>query len=353
LKYPFGIIAVTIMLPALGIVIWKITTKPVSISEIVVAETPSKPTAVNGDSHFQTVRAGSRVITPEDFQWELELHTQTSALDAAADDAASEKSKAPASPAVKSLGANGESADLRERIMTSVIERKILYQFIETPSFSFDLSNPALFTKCLEALKESIAAAPAFFATKQSQERLKAKLCEQSVIDQYLDQQVFPSIRMDPSDISSYYRTHEKEFKRPFRIIVRQVVLADEAKAHEVRKEIKRSNFALLAQQYSITPDASKGGLVGPFSKEQLPTLFDSVYTMPIGEITGVIRSDYGFHIIMPIESLPAETLSLSVATPIIREEILRTKKLSVYQNFLHRAMNAVPVTSPNSGVYQ
>jgi peptidyl-prolyl cis-trans isomerase C len=134
---------------------------------------------------------------------------------------------------------------------------------------------------------------------------------------------------------------------------LRQVVVAKEDLANELRKSIKQSNFSDLAKKHSITPEAANGGLIGPFSKEQLPTLFDIVFSMNAGDISGVIKSEYGFHIIMPVQKLPPQTISLTEATPEIRAELIRTKQLDAFQRWLNTAMNAISVTSPSSGIMQ
>ena len=131
------------------------------------------------------------------------------------------------------------------------------------------------------------------------------------------------------------------------------MVVAKEDQAGDIRKIIKQSNFSDLARKHSITPEAEKGGLIGPFSKEQLPTLFDIVFSMNTGEISGVIKSEYGYHIIMPVQKLPPQTLSYAEAAPEIRAELLRSKKLEAFQRWLNTAMNAISVSSPNTGLLQ
>ncbi len=353
MKIPFKQIGVILIFPFLGILVWKFLSTPIPSTNFGSQIESPKVEPVAKKSAFQTIIIGSIAITPDDFQWEQDLLSHSPGLDAYDEHASAAENQAVPAEGAGSIIATSE---LQEQIVTAVIERKILYQYIGSPALSFDLSNPALFTKCLETLNETLnettASGRPYFTSAQDKNRLKAKLCEQSVIDQYLDQQILTPLNIAPSEIALYYRLHEKEFNKPMRMVFRQIVFANEAKALTVRREIKKSNFSQLAIQHSIAPEASKGGLVGPFSRNQLPTLFDSAYTMEIGEITGIIKSDYGFHIIMPIERIPAQILSLTAATPVIRAEILRTKRLALYQNFLHKAMNAISVTSPNPGVF-
>jgi parvulin-like peptidyl-prolyl isomerase len=352
LKKSLKLALTTMLFMGIGVVVWKFFSTPIPSANLDLADEPANENTAQTNSTFQTIVVGSTTITAEDFQWELGIQLNSPGLDSAPEFATAGASDAPPPTTNEPSEKIAETQGLQEQAMTAVIERKILYQYIASPAISFDLSNPGLFTACLEALNETIASGGSYFASPQSKERLKAKLCEQSVIEQYLEQKVLSSITISPSEIASYYRLHEKDFNRPLRMFFRQIVFADEATAKEIRHKIKKTNFAQLALQHSIAPEASKGGLIGPFSREQLPSLFDSAYAMEIGEITGVIKSDYGFHIIMPSERIPAHHETISAATPKIRADILRTKRLRAYQNFLNKAMNVISVTSPNSGVF-
>ena len=352
MKIPFKIMAFTLFFLGVGYLAWKLVSNPLPRSiTLEPAETSTVSSSVVS-SAFQSVTVGSITITAEDFQWELDTQAQSLGLSDSEELTLINKPGVPSTTEKAPPIKIAETTELQEQIMTTVLERKIIYQYLSNPALAFDLSNPALFTKCLETLKEAVANSNDLFSSDKSKERLKAKLCEQSVIDQYTEAKLWPAIKVDPSEIALYYRLHEKDFKRPARLAFRQIVFATEAKAREIQHEVKKSNFAQLAEQYSITPEASKGGLVGPFPREQLPTLFDGACELELNQISGIIKSEYGFHIIMPIERTSAQTLSLSAATPIIRDQIIRTKKRALYRNFLHKAMNSVSVSSTTSGVF-
>jgi peptidyl-prolyl cis-trans isomerase D len=73
------------------------------------------------------------------------------------------------------------------------------------------------------------------------------------------------------------------------------------AKAEAVLKRVKAGeNFADLAKKYSDdTGSASQGGLLPPFQRGQMVKEFeDAAFSLKPGEISGLVRSQYGFHII-------------------------------------------------------
>jgi hypothetical protein len=337
-KYGFLILAVVFF--GIGIFVWKNLSKPLPLLDNASEENRNDNANLKKQGSLPSLNVGSQTITPDDLQFEMDLHTLAPKFSAD-----SGINGGPISVAEDSR------AEFRDRVVSSVLERKIAFLYITQKLRNFDADDPSRFTKCVSMARDIANENPDFFSSVKNRERLKNKLCEQSVIEQYLDEKVFNGISVSSAEIASYYRTHEKEFAKPLRVTLRQIVVASEAEAKTLKKEIKTSNFSEMAKSHSITPEASKGGLIGPFSKEQLPTLFDIVFTMRAGEISGVIKSEFGYHIIMLVEKLPAQTLSLTEASPKIRSEFRRTKRLEVYQKWLSAAMNAIPVTSTQSGI--
>lgn len=347
MKERYKNLLIFLLLIAAGFTVWKIFSKPLPTPDTLPelgSTTTTKPQSAN---EFQEIQVGGATILPGDFNWELELHTKVPNFEDSED--VFGIPKAPTSTPQPPIELE-DGLELRERIVSAVIERKVLYRYIQDKARGFDLGDPSRFSKCLSEVQEVAQSNKEFFGPSASRERLKAKICEESIIQQYLEEQIFRPLSVSEAEIASYYRTHEKSYRKPTRVILRQVVVAKEELANEIRKNIKPSNFSELARKHSITPEGEKGGLMGPFSKEQLPTLFDIVFSMNSGEISGVIKSEYGYHIIMPVQKLPPQTLSYAEAAPEIRAELLRTKKLEAFQRWLNTAMNAISVTSPNTG---
>jgi peptidyl-prolyl cis-trans isomerase D len=73
------------------------------------------------------------------------------------------------------------------------------------------------------------------------------------------------------------------------------------AKAEGVLKKLKGGgDFAALAKQYSQdTGSAAQGGNLGPFQRGQMVKEFeDAAFSLKSGETSGLVRSQYGYHII-------------------------------------------------------
>jgi len=75
------------------------------------------------------------------------------------------------------------------------------------------------------------------------------------------------------------------------------------ARAQAALEQIRRGeNFAKVAASYSDAPDGLSGGAMGARPLDRLPTLYaDAVKKLKPGEVSDILRSPAGFHIIMLI----------------------------------------------------
>ena len=82
------------------------------------------------------------------------------------------------------------------------------------------------------------------------------------------------------------------------------VVRARERRAEEALAEVKGGkDFAQVAAAYSNAPDASSGGDLGWRTRARLPSVFaDIVRGMKPGEVSAVLRSAGGFHIVKLVQ---------------------------------------------------
>jgi parvulin-like peptidyl-prolyl isomerase len=95
-----------------------------------------------------------------------------------------------------------------------------------------------------------------------------------------------------------HFEEHRHEFAEPERVEIRQIVLDDRARAEELRARLLAGeDFAQLAGEHSIAPEAAEGGWLPPFARGELPDAFDRAFELAPGKISEVIESPYGFHI--------------------------------------------------------
>ena len=138
----------------------------------------------------------------------------------------------------------------------------------------------------------------------ETPERIKANYVVLS-LDTLLDQ-----VNVNDAEIKKWYDDHPQLYRVPEERRASHILIIfdgdDKAKAkaqaETVYKEVQKnpSRFAELAKQYSKDPgSAQKGGDLGFFSRGMMVKPFDdAVFSLKDGEISGIVESDFGHHII-------------------------------------------------------
>jgi len=95
-----------------------------------------------------------------------------------------------------------------------------------------------------------------------------------------------------------YYDEHIKEFDVPEQVRARMIVTNSEDDARNIRKTLTPESFAKTAKEASLSPEAKNGGDLGFFGRGDMPKEFeDAVFGLKPGEISPVVKTDYGYHI--------------------------------------------------------
>ncbi len=121
-------------------------------------------------------------------------------------------------------------------------------------------------------------------------------------------------IAVSDADVRKWYDTHldryqQPEERRASHILVTAAATASEgdkakarAKAEDILKEVTKApaRFADLARQHSQDPgSAANGGDLGFFGRGMMVKPFEEAsFSLKQGEISGLVQSDFGFHII-------------------------------------------------------
>ncbi len=144
---------------------------------------------------------------------------------------------------------------------------------------------------------------------------------------------------ISPSDeeIKRYYDENAARFNREKQVRAQHILFrvkpdATQAEVEKIRAEAQRvlgevkkgKNFAELAKKYSQDESsAKKGGELGLFSQKQMDPAFSAAaFALKPGEISDLVRTPYGFHIIKVEEITEARTALLDEVKGDIERDI-------------------------------
>ncbi len=135
------------------------------------------------------------------------------------------------------------------------------------------------------------------------------------------------------ADIEQYYNQNIEQYSTPEQVHALHILFKTEGKdeatvrkqAEDVLKQAKAgADFGELAKKYSEDEASkAKGGDLNFFGRGQMVPEFDQVaFSLPVGQISDLVKSQFGFHIIKVLEKKPATTQPLSTAKDAIAETL-------------------------------
>lgn len=152
-----------------------------------------------------------------------------------------------------------------------------------------------------------------------------------------------------PSDdvIAQYYAENQTQFELGERIRVRQILLRDRNAAERIRGQIQSgaASFEEMAREHSVAPNASRGGEIGEITRGDLPQIIErEVFEMEENTISPVIEAAGTFHIFKVERRLPAQTLDLEGARPVIASAIRNDRIAEALMRQTTVARSVIPV---------
>ncbi len=137
-------------------------------------------------------------------------------------------------------------------------------------------------------------------------------------------------IAVSDAEVKEYYNLRKRDFLRPERVKVSQILLKSEDKAIEIYERVSGASeeeFRRIARQESVGLEAFKGGEMGVFEMGQLPYEMEKVvFYLQEGDISPVIESAYGFHIFRLDQRFEPELISEQEAAVSIRSKLRNHK---------------------------
>jgi parvulin-like peptidyl-prolyl isomerase len=171
-------------------------------------------------------------------------------------------------------------------------------------------------------------------AVGMTQADLRSKVIQESTAQAVLTREL--NVDVTEAEVKKFYEDHPADFEQPEMAHVRHILLmtmdpvtrtpltADQQKAKQKQaadllKQIRGgADFATLAKQYSEDPGSKdNGGEMPPFPRGQMVPEFEAAaFSLTNNQVSDIVTSTYGYHIIKMIDKTPAKKLALTDKVP-------------------------------------
>ena len=149
------------------------------------------------------------------------------------------------------------------------------------------------------------------------------------IINQVLEQTAFAGLEVTDAELEQYYVDNMDQFKIPEYVQASHILVNTSRDAGSIRgKVLSGVDFAELAGKHSTCPSSANGGDLGWFARGQMVKPFeDAAFALDVGEISGVIETQFGFHVIKLTNRSAESTRTFDEVKPELSQQLLGQKQ--------------------------
>jgi peptidyl-prolyl cis-trans isomerase C len=263
---------------------------------------------------------------------------------------------------------------LREQAIEQTIRRRLLDEKVKE-------ANIAITDQEVTGTIEEIAANQREplsldeFKTKlaeygQSYDQVKEEIREGLARNKFMEGQWAGKINVTEEDARKYYQDNPRQFETPEQVRVSHILIKPEytdpnvdpnadpneakavarAKAEELLTQTKDgADFAELAKANSNCLSAPKGGDLGFFPRgETTPAFEQAAFELQIGQISDVVETEYGYHIIKVTDHKDASKTSFEDARDDIVKQLTQKKQSEIAEQYIESLKAGANIVYPS-----
>ncbi len=162
----------------------------------------------------------------------------------------------------------------------------------------------------LEAFKKALA------EQKSDEASFRVQLQRGLKVEKLVEQVSADAAEPSEAEIKQHFDEHKDEYATGERVLAQHILITpdgetqvskDEArvKIDGIRERVAAGkSFSNEAAEHSMCPSGKDGGSLGWFSRGMMVPEFDqAVFSMNVGEVSGIIETQFGYHIIYKTDS--------------------------------------------------
>jgi peptidyl-prolyl cis-trans isomerase C len=186
---------------------------------------------------------------------------------------------------------------------------------------------------------------------------------ESMVYDKFIDSQIGDQIKVTEEDAKKFYDENQKTlFESPEQVRASHILIKSEPnEPNEVRQKAKEKiqnilaqlkaggDFAELAKKMSEDPTtAPNGGDLEYFPKGEMEGPFDkAAFELPVGQLSDIIETNYGFHILKVTDHKGASILPFEKVQKQIMQYLKDQKESEAARKYSQSLIKEAKITFP------
>lgn len=212
----------------------------------------------------------------------------------------------------------------KEKLLENMLKERILVQRARQIGLEEDENVSSQIKASIEEVR------------KEREEKIKIST-QQALIDAGMKVEIYDKVKLSEEEIAEYYKENKEEFIKDEEYHLRHILVETLEEAEAILEKIRGgADFAELAKEKSLCPSKEKGGDLGFIARGITVKPFeDAAFTLKPGEISEVVKTQFGYHIIKLEEISPERQKTLEEAKVEIEFILLPEKQQQAFTRWL------------------
>jgi peptidyl-prolyl cis-trans isomerase C len=248
---------------------------------------------------------------------------------------------------------------VKQRVLDFMVEETLLYQECKKRGIKPDeAAVDAEFAK----LKQQVGSDEKFqtflTAMNATEAEVKNDMARRLAIKELIQKEVMDEIEVTDAEVRAFYDDNPKFFVKGEQVKASHILIkvntdADEATKAAAKAKIEKAaqrvkdgeDFATVATEVSEGPSNAKGGDLGSFQRGQMVKPFeDAAFALNPGEVSGVVETDFGYHIIKVSEKTAPSTIPFAEVKPKIEQHLKQEKTKVAFGEFVKKLKDGAAI---------
>ncbi|NBF41107.1 MAG: peptidylprolyl isomerase [Spirochaetes bacterium] len=245
--------------------------------------------------------------------------------------------------------------DMKSNILEGMINEELLYQEAQQQGISASESEVEQQIQQYKGQYGEEGFASALANAGMNEEQLRSEISRSLTIQNLLEEEVTSGIDVTDEEVREFYEENTQMFEESQSVKASHILIdTRDAETEEAKEEARAraedlleqleggADFAELAREYSEGPSAQNGGSLPQFSRgEMVPPFEEAAFALEAGEISDVVETRFGFHIIRVEEKSEGGATPYEEVEPQIAQYLEQQKQQEAVQTYLDELKEA------------
>ena len=253
------------------------------------------------------------------------------------------------------LGQGPIPAERRNEVLRGALDRLITYTLLsqEVKARHIEVTDAEIEQR-MKAMRSQFPTEDAYKKAltdrNMTEERLRADAKVDMGINKLMEAEVSTTPGASDAEAKAFYEKNPDKFKQGESVRASHILILADQKADAAAKQQARAkidgilkrvkageDFAELAKKFSQDGSAQQGGDLNYFGRGQMvPPFEQAAFSLKPGEVSDVVTTQYGYHIIKVTDHKDASTVPLAQVSERVKQFLSEQKKQERAESFIN-----------------